>query len=193
MVSSSSKPAAKKAAAAHQKKSGRKGDDSSDESSEEGESRAYKREERNRKEELIADILCRWWFCMDPWPPENFKYAPLLEAKGLKEVSIDDWEETDDVTGGKTKVYQVSHFPGVFRDPSGKAHDFRPTEGKPCYNFLDSKSEKTLFEMLIRAYTHQMKELEGEEQTKENRALMKELEGKRSEREKAYKLFFKKA
>jgi len=79
----------------------------------------------------------------------------------LKLVDVEEWDDTEDVDeNGFTKVYQLSQFRGVFRDPNGAAHDMRPREGCPCYNNFIKKSEEELYQLIITAATNQMKILE---------------------------------
>lgn len=115
---------------------------------------------RDRKSRLIAQVLSRWWYVMVRWPPEDFDYALELRKRTLRQVSFDNWEYEDDIDAfGYTKVYEITHFPGVYRNPKGEIIDLRPTEGKPCYSNLVKKSELELYEMLYTALTNQISDL----------------------------------
>lgn len=55
----------------------------------------------------------RWWYAWPQWPPEDFDYSKELEKRKLKWVSLEEYEDLDDVDkNGYTKVYQISAFPG---------------------------------------------------------------------------------
>eukprot|EP00917_Polyrhabdina_sp_WS-2016_P031649 GHVP01067467.1.p1 GENE.GHVP01067467.1~~GHVP01067467.1.p1 ORF type:complete len:259 (+),score=66.19 GHVP01067467.1:54-779(+) len=115
---------------------------------------------RNPKELLVSKVLRRWWYALPDWPPLDYDYATLLAEKNLKQIELEDWEEAMDVDEhGKTKVYQITGFPGVFRDPSGNAIDLRPRENKPCYNVMMEKTEFELYEILLVALENQVEKL----------------------------------
>ncbi|KAK6588738.1 unchacterized apicomplexan-specific serine rich low complexity [Cryptosporidium xiaoi] len=137
--------------------------DSQDEfSSDEGETTAYvPRRDRDHKQILVAAILCRWWHALPDWPPPDTNYHELLKEKKFRLVNIDDWEDAPDVDeNGYSKVFQLSNFPGVFRDFNGAAHDLRPIENKPCYSNLIKMDEDQLYKLLVTALENQIKTLE---------------------------------
>lgn len=69
--------------------------------------------DRDRKRQIVAQILSRWWYVLKPWPPPDFDYEVQLASRKLKKVAFDQWEEADDVDiEGRTKVYEITHFPG---------------------------------------------------------------------------------
>lgn len=69
--------------------------------------------ERDRKSRLVGQILARWWYVMDPWPPADFNYQAELVKRQLKQLTFDMWEEADDVDANNfKKVYEITHFPG---------------------------------------------------------------------------------
>lgn len=113
--------------------------------------------QRDKITELIARILCRWWYVLPDWPPPNYDYSEALRKRNLKLVSLEEWEAADDVDeAGFTKVYQIAHFEGVFRDPKGAAIDLRPLENKPCYSTFKNYAEVELYELLVKALTTQL-------------------------------------
>ena len=116
---------------------------------------------RNNKEQLVAELLCRWWYVLPEWPPRNHDYASELNRRGLVLVDLDEWEETQDVDvkTNKLKCYALSQFPGVFRDAKGELIDCRPKEGKPSYNNMMTKSDKELATLLVKAYEKQIEQL----------------------------------
>ena len=113
---------------------------------------------RSNKEQLVAELLCRWWYAMPEWPPKNHDYLSELNRRGLALVDLDDWEETPDLDAktNKLKCYSLSQFPGVFRDAKGELVDCRPKEGKPSYNNMMTKSERELATLLVKAYEKQI-------------------------------------
>ncbi|KAH8741562.1 hypothetical protein FG386_002782 [Cryptosporidium ryanae] len=137
--------------------------DSQDEcSSEEGETNAYvPRRDRDHKQILVAAVLCRWWHALPDWPPSDTNYSEILKEKKFRLVNIDDWEDAPDIDeNGHSKVFQLSNFPGVFRDFKGIAHDLRPIENKPCYSNLIKMDEDQLYKLLVIALENQIKTLE---------------------------------
>jgi len=40
------------------------------------------------KNELIIDVLKRWWYCMPDWPPVGFDYQKKLDDKNLRVVKF---------------------------------------------------------------------------------------------------------
>lgn len=115
---------------------------------------------RTDTEKLIARILCRWWYVLPPWPPSDYDWDVALRNRKLKLTPLDQWEQADDIDeNGFTKVYPISPFEGIYRDPSGNAIDLRPLEGKPCYSTFKTKPPIELHELLINALKNQMAEL----------------------------------
>ena len=112
---------------------------------------------RSPKEQLVADILCRWWYVMPDWPPVEFDFASALQQAGLRLVTLDRWEdEPDQDEQGLVKCYALTQFKGVYRDAKGMLRDLRPHEGKPCFSNLISKNEKELQSMLSAALGRQI-------------------------------------
>ncbi|CAK8987520.1 unnamed protein product [Durusdinium trenchii] len=121
-----------------------------------------KKRDRTAKQQAVADLLCRWWYALPDWPPadEDF-YKPKLEAKRLRQVTIQEWEwvpEEDD--RGYRKVYQLSQFRGVFRNSHGDMIDLRPQETCPCFANFMKKDLPELYDLLFKAYEGQLKDLE---------------------------------
>ncbi|KAK2196220.1 hypothetical protein BdWA1_002820 [Babesia duncani] len=113
--------------------------------------------ERTVTDELVAKLLCRWWYVLPEWPPKNFNYQAQLEARKLKVYKVEEFEDAENVDlRGYTKVYQISAFPGVYRDFTGKAHDLRPMEGRPCYSNLVKLSQSKLVELIQTAIETQL-------------------------------------
>ncbi|KAK1442300.1 hypothetical protein BgAZ_403300 [Babesia gibsoni] len=113
--------------------------------------------ERSDKDILVAKLLCRWWYVLPDWPPANYNYHDKLEANRLKCYSVKEFEDHENVdSNGYRKCYQISAFPGVFRDFKGIAYDLRPEEGKPCYNNMIKKSESELIDLIKAAINKQI-------------------------------------
>lgn len=136
-----------------------------------------KSRERSRKEALVAQVLARWWYCMDAWPPPNFDYEAELQRRKLRCVAFEDWEEADDIDShGFQKVYQIAHFPGIYRNPQGKALDLRPMEGRPCFSNLKGKPEAELTQMLRTALKNQIEALKNSPYRTTDQPLIDKLE-----------------
>ncbi|EEA04874.1 uncharacterized protein CMU_039410 [Cryptosporidium muris RN66] len=134
------------------------------------------RRDRDRKQILVAAVLCRWWHALPDWPPPNMDYNIELHKNKLRLVDIDDWEDAVDIDdNGYAKVYQLSNYPGVFRDYKGVAHDLRPIENKPCYSNLIKMDEDKLYDLLITALRNQIKTLQSQSIYSET-TLIEELE-----------------
>eukprot|EP00920_Eleutheroschizon_duboscqi_P032638 GHVT01078700.1.p1 GENE.GHVT01078700.1~~GHVT01078700.1.p1 ORF type:complete len:437 (+),score=146.66 GHVT01078700.1:1335-2645(+) len=115
---------------------------------------------RSPKEMLVARLLKRWWFVLPPWPPIGFDYKAELENRKLKQVTLEEYEDMDDVDkNGYTKVYQISAVPGVFRDPQGRAIDLRPNLGRPCQLYFSKLEELDLLRLIQRAIQMQLVQL----------------------------------
>lgn len=127
---------------------------------------AVKKRERSLKEQVCADLLCRWWYS-EPylgkdWPPqENEIYEEELAKRKLRRVTIQEWEwspEEDDQ--GRKKVWELSQFRGCFRNSDGDMIDLRPKDTCPCLNNFMAKDMSTLCAMLESAYENQLKDLD---------------------------------
>lgn len=120
-------------------------------------------EERSGKQKLVAELLCRWWYALPPWPPEDFDYDAALEERVLRRVAVEEFHlepELDEC--GRLKVYELAAFPGVFRDGQGRLLDLRPVEGRPSYDQLMLKSKAELHKLIVDAYDTQLRELEAQ-------------------------------
>lgn len=121
---------------------------------------------KGRKEAMIAELLCRWWYVLPEWPPSDYDYTPEMARRRLKVVPFEAWEEELDVDAeGKQKVYPVGFFPGerlgelstgVFRNSSGEAIDLRPLEGKPCYSNFKHRDVREIRDLLVTALENQI-------------------------------------
>lgn len=137
-------------------------DEDADEDKEDAANNVVKKRDRTTKQQAVSDLLCRWWYVLPDWPPNNKDfYAPRLEERKLRQVTIQEWEWVDDKDSkGFAKVYQLSQFPGVFRDSHGEMIDLRPQEDCPCYANFMKKDLSELYDLLAKAYAAQLQELE---------------------------------
>eukprot|EP00392_Amoebophrya_sp_AT5.2_P014245 g14392.t1 len=136
----------------------------------------------HKRQEIISKILSRWWFVFPQWPPKDHDYTKALEKRGFSEVAIKDWlkaPQTDE--NGLSKVYQLTNFPGRFRNNEEDLIDLRPAKSCPCFLNLQRHSTEQLLAWLRRAYENQiaiLRELGGsdnEEQAKDLAVELKEL------------------
>lgn len=122
---------------------------------------AVKKKDRQPKEEAVAQLLCRWWYSLPDWPPqEESYYQEKLRAEGCKKVRIEEWEwlpEVDDK--GLKKVYELSQFRGVYRKANGELLDLRPQETCPCYANLIKWDMAKLYKCLVQALEKQLEDL----------------------------------
>lgn len=125
---------------------------------------SQKVEKRNRtpKQKVVADLLCRWWYALPDWPPQDEAYYQAeLEKEKLRRVPIQQWEwvpEKDE--RGFRKVYELSQFRGLFRTSTGELKDLRPKETCPSYKNFHKKELPELYQLLVKAYEGQLADLE---------------------------------
>lgn len=139
------------------------------------------RKGRSPKESLVAELLCRWWYALPPWPPEAYDYDGALAARGFRQVPIQDFEDEEDVIDGLLKVFSLSGWPGLYRQETGELVDVRPVEGRPSKDQLMKRSLPELHSLLTLAYEKQLEELlqqpcAGEEDAQRREGLKKQVE-----------------
>uniref|UniRef100_A0A6T1L4E7 Uncharacterized protein n=1 Tax=Alexandrium monilatum TaxID=311494 RepID=A0A6T1L4E7_9DINO len=122
---------------------------------------AIKKRDRSVKEQVVADLLCRWWYALPAWPPTDpAYYEEELAKRSLRKVQVAEWEWVPEEDGkGRKKVYELSQFPGLFRTSNGDLVDLRPRDSCPCYANFMKKELPELFDLLVLAIENQMKEL----------------------------------
>ncbi|CRH03747.1 conserved Plasmodium protein, unknown function [Plasmodium relictum] len=133
---------------------------------------------RSNKEKLVAQLLIRWWYVLPDWPLPDYNYEEELKKRKLKLVSLEEYEDKEDIDkDGFRKVYQISAFPGVFRDALGTAYDLRDKNTCPCYNNLIKKTDHELLELICEAIKNQLKSLKNSvyNETYNEKRLEKEL------------------
>ncbi len=121
--------------------------------------RKYRFEIPKTKNELVKEVLKRWWYGISTWPSTDADYTQLLAEKNLRLVSADKWIESSEVLEGKRKVIGIEAFPGVFKDSQGQTIDLRDSKAKPCFSVLKAKSVPQLAALLKKCLKNQIKEL----------------------------------
>lgn len=131
-------------------------------SQDDGEGIPVKTKEKTPKEEVVSELLCRWWYVLPDWPPNDDDfYDTELKKHSCRKVSIQEWEwvpEEDEK--GRRKSYELSQYRGLFRLSNGTLLDLRPKETCPCYNNMMKKELPELYQLLVTAYENQLKALE---------------------------------
>jgi len=112
------------------------------------------------KDTLVYDVLKRWWYCMEEWPPKDYDYTKLLTEKSLRKVEAKSWKIEPEEKNGLHKAFEVHSYPGLFKNSKGELFDLRPKESCPCYDTLRVKPVLELLDMLVKAYTNQISALE---------------------------------
>lgn len=126
------------------------------------EDNSIKKKERSPKEQVVVDLMCRWWYGMPEWPPDDPDYyREELAKRSLRQVSIQEWEWVPDVDEkGHHKVYELTQFKGIFRKADGEMVDVRPRDSCPSFNNFMKKDTSELYSLLVKAYENQLKDLE---------------------------------
>lgn len=124
-----------------------------------------KKKVRSTKEDIVAQLLSRWWFSApyvaEDWPPDDDTfYLKEMDKRKLRLVTCEQWEWVpEEDKEGRRKVYGLSQFRGLFRDSAGELIDLRPKDTCPSFNNFMKKDLATLCHMLISAYENQLKAL----------------------------------
>jgi len=122
---------------------------------------AVQKRQRSVKEQVVAELLCRWWYALPDWPPTDEEYYQAeLAKRSLRKVPIEKWEwEPEEDKQGRKKVYELSQFRGLMRSSQGALIDLRPKDTCPCYANFMKKEVPELYELLVTAYETQLKDL----------------------------------
>jgi len=149
-----------------------------EEDPEDKEDMKVRKKDRTPKEALVAECLCRWWYALPDWPPDDEAfYKAALKQRKHRKVIIEEWEWVPELDEeGLSKVYELSQFRGVFRTSSGDLVDIRPKETCPSFSNFMSKPMTELYEFLIKAYENQLLDLK--KSNYEEHALEAELRNK---------------
>jgi len=119
------------------------------------------RPERTAKGKVVTELLCRWWYVLPDWPPDDEDYYRAeLNRLSLRRVRVEEWEWAPKIDkNGFHKVYELSQFRGLFRNSSGQLYDLRPRDTCPCFNNLFKKDIGELLQLLTLAYQNQLADL----------------------------------
>ncbi|CAD8155169.1 unnamed protein product [Paramecium pentaurelia] len=111
-------------------------------------------------DDLRYEILCRWWYCFDQWPPSDFDYEEALSKYKLRKVDLSVFKRESEINDqGLRKVYEVNGYKGVFRTSAGDTLDLRPREGCPSYEQISKINSKNLPKILIKGLKAQLEDL----------------------------------
>jgi len=114
----------------------------------------------NNQESLVNELLCRWWYALPQWPPEDYDISNKLRENNLRLVNTQDWKKEPKIDEkGFEKCIQLPGFKYVMLDINGKTYDFRPQEGKPTYTNFMKMPKKKLCGYLLKALKNQLGEL----------------------------------
>merc|ERR1719473_2070270 len=50
-------------------------------------------EERDARQKLVAQLLCRWWFALPPWPPENYDWDAELSRRRVRRTALNTFDQ----------------------------------------------------------------------------------------------------
>lgn len=78
--------------------------------------RRYRFQVPSTKNELVREILKRWWYGLPPWPNPADDFPALLKARGFRVVARDDFMNEPEEVGGLKKASPVEAFAGVYLD-----------------------------------------------------------------------------
>ena len=114
----------------------------------------------NNHSKLVNELLCRWWYALPHWPPENHDISLKLKENKLRLINIQDWKkESKYDENGFEKCFELPGYKYILLDSNGKTYDFRPQEGKPTYNNLIKLPRKKICGLLIKALQNQLSEI----------------------------------
>lgn len=104
-------------------------------------------------------------------------FSEKLKCLKLRPIDKSEWKLEQIVDeNGFTKCVELDGYKCVFIDHSGKVHDLRPQETRPSYNNFINKPERELYQLLIKAITNQINELQnGEKYCKEDYQIIDDL------------------
>ena len=109
------------------------------------------------KDQIIDEILCRWWYGLPIWPPENYDYSPIMKEQKLVKVNeLTDKNPYEDLK----KVIEFEGYPGIFIDSENELYDLRPKDNCPCKSNMEKKTIKELVHILKKCYEGQLKQLD---------------------------------
>ncbi len=96
------------------------------------------------------------------------KLSEALVENKLKKIEKSEWKiEANCDDKGFKKCIELDGYKFVYIDYIGKIHDLRPRDTIPSFNNFAKKSEKELYQLLIKAIRNQIETLEKEEKYSE--------------------------
>jgi len=115
---------------------------------------------KHPNDKLVNELLCRWWYALPPWPPENYDISQKLIKNNLRLINSQDWKKEPKFDeNGLEKCIELPGYKYVMLTSEGKTFDFRPEEGKPTYNNFIKMPRKKILGLLMKALEKQMSEL----------------------------------
>ncbi|KAM3127697.1 hypothetical protein pb186bvf_020185 [Paramecium bursaria] len=111
-------------------------------------------------EDLRNEILIRWWYCFEDWPPKDYDYAAQLNRYKLRRVDQNNFKKEPEFVDGKRKVYEIDGFPGVYRTSLGDALDLRPQETCPSSKNIENIGHRLLPKIYLKGLKAQLKDLQ---------------------------------
>lgn len=130
-----------------------------------------------KKENLVDELACRWWYVLPDWPPKSDYNLSDLHLKLVKSEKFDSAPEVD--KKGLRKVKEVESYPGVFQDSEGRVYDLRPLDSCPSISNFMKKDSKELQSLVLQAIENQLGVLTNENEvprpTSFERQMIKEL------------------
>jgi hypothetical protein len=104
-------------------------------------------------------------------------YSIIQESLKLKQIEKSEWkiEPNIDEKGFKKSI-ELDGYKFVYIDYIGKIHDLRPRDSIPSFNNFSKKSEKELYQLLIKALKnhHRLLHLQATDQIKNHQLLDQE-------------------
>ena len=113
-------------------------------------------QEQAEKAKIVTQLLARWWYALEPWPPAKFNYTKALRMSKLRIVSSDSWSTERAIDSrGYEKVLEVPGYSGLYKDSRGLIIDLRPVDSAPTFCNLLKLKRSTLVQLLLTAYQGQ--------------------------------------
>ena len=91
-----------------------------------------------KKDTLVSELACRWNYALPDYPPTDIDYKPNIKESGKRLVDAEQFAKLR-IEGGKDIVTAVDNYLGLFRDVSGKCHDYRPHSDANLSEYLTAR------------------------------------------------------
>ena len=123
--------------------------------------KSNKRTILKRKKYFVHQLLQRWWYALPQWPPDNFDTTEKLKENKLRLVEEKNWKKEVEINSDDyKKCVELPGYKYVYITKEGKVFDFRPEEGKPCFNNLMKLNDIELHQYIVTALKNQLNDLE---------------------------------